>query len=69
MSAERGKHQGNRDPSLKEGTVSGRIFGKAIGLEIMNRIAGYSVGLRKMRNWTLWRGQPLPKLKRAYWQL
>jgi hypothetical protein len=32
-------------------------------LEIAKRIAGFSVGLQKMRNWIFWRGRPPPKQK------
>jgi hypothetical protein len=40
-----------------------KIYRKTAGLEIVKRIARSTVGLRTIRNWTLWRGQPLPKWK------
>jgi hypothetical protein len=44
--------------------TSGRIVWKTIGLEIMKKIAGSSIRIRKMRDWTLWRGEPLLKRKK-----
>jgi hypothetical protein len=38
-----------------ERTTNG-IYRKTIGLEIVKRAVGISSGLRKIRNWTLWRG-------------
>jgi hypothetical protein len=32
-------------------------------MEIMKRAVGISSGLRRIRNWTLWRGRPPPKWK------
>jgi hypothetical protein len=40
-----------------ERTTSG-IHKKTIGLEIVKRAVGISSRLRKIRNWTLWRGRP-----------
>jgi hypothetical protein len=34
---------------------------KDFGLELMKRAAGRSSGLRKVRDWTLWRGRPPPE--------
>jgi hypothetical protein len=34
---------------------------KTIGLEIARRIAGFSVRLRKIQDWKLWRGRPPSK--------
>jgi hypothetical protein len=54
MSAETGKHQGNKDRRLKEATTSEerediwKNFGKTIELEIVKRIARSSVGLRSL---------------------
>jgi hypothetical protein len=45
-----------------ERTTSG-IYKKTIGLEFLKRAVGISSGLRKIRNWTLWWGQPTPKRK------
>jgi hypothetical protein len=47
-----------------ERTADGRIFGKTYRLEIAKRVAGSSVGLQKIRNWTSWRGRPPPKRKK-----
>jgi hypothetical protein len=44
--------------------TSRRIFGKTIVLEIVKRIAESPIGLRKVRDWTLWRGRPPPKQKK-----
>jgi hypothetical protein len=44
--------------------MEGRIFRKTCRLEIVKRIAGFSVGLQKIRDWTLWRGQPPQKWKK-----
>jgi hypothetical protein len=40
---------------LSSDRVSGRIFGKSIGLEIVKRAVGISSGLRKINDGTLWR--------------
>jgi hypothetical protein len=48
---------------LRSEKTSGRIFEKTIGLKIANCIVGSSVRLRKIRNWTLWRGWPPVKQK------
>jgi hypothetical protein len=32
----------------------------------VKRATGMSSALRKMRNWTLWRGRPPPKHKKPY---
>jgi hypothetical protein len=51
---------GIKDPStrrrlhLKNEKAAGRIFGKTLGLQIARRIAGSSVPLRKIRDWTLY---------------
>jgi hypothetical protein len=42
---------------LRKERTSGRIFRKVIGLEIVKRTFGSSVRVRKMNDWTLWRGQ------------
>jgi hypothetical protein len=43
--------------------TAGRIFGETFKLEVAKRIAGYSVGLRKITVWTVWGGRPPPKRK------
>jgi hypothetical protein len=37
---------------------------KTLGLEIGKRAVEIFNGLQKMKNWTLWRGQPPPKQKK-----
>jgi hypothetical protein len=39
-------------------------FNKTMRLEIAKRIARSTVGMPKIRNWTLWRGRPPPKRKK-----
>jgi hypothetical protein len=65
-STETGMQKWSKVPRLKEVILylrseraSGRIFEKTIVPEIVKRIAGYSVRLRRIRDWTLWRGRPL----------
>jgi hypothetical protein len=58
----------NRDfkeqlPLGNERTTSG-IYRKNIGLEIVKRAVRISSGIRKVTDWTLWRGRPPPKRKR-----
>jgi hypothetical protein len=49
-----------QQPRLKFERASGRFDGKAFGLEFVKRAAGMSSGLRKVREWTVWRGRPTP---------
>jgi hypothetical protein len=63
-----GRHQWNRDLKeqlylLNERKTSG-IYKKTIGLEIVKRAVRISSGMRKVTDWTLWRGRPPPKRKR-----
>jgi hypothetical protein len=44
--------------------TSARIYRKAFVLEIVKRAVRISSGLRKVRDWTLWRGRPPPNGKR-----
>jgi hypothetical protein len=44
-------------------STSGGIYMKALVLRIVKRTAGYSVRMRKMRDWTLWSSRPPPKRK------
>jgi hypothetical protein len=44
--------------------TSGRIFRKTAELKIEKRIVGSSTWLRKVSEWTWWRGRPPPKLKK-----
>jgi hypothetical protein len=46
-----------------ERTTSG-IYRKTIGLEIVKRSVKISSGMRKVTDWTLWKGRPPPKRKR-----
>jgi hypothetical protein len=39
-------------------------FSKTTRLEIAKQIARSTVGMRRARNWTLWRGRPPPKRKK-----
>jgi hypothetical protein len=39
------------------------ILWKTFRLEIVKRAAVTSMGLRRILNWTLWRGRPVPKRK------
>jgi hypothetical protein len=61
---------GVKDPStrlqmrLKNEKTAGKIFEKTFRLQITKREDGSSVGLLKVRNWMLWRGQPPPKRKK-----
>jgi hypothetical protein len=52
---------------------SKRAFNKTVrqtpGLKIAKRAVEFSVGLRKMSDWTLWRSRPPPKRKGDYPQL
>jgi hypothetical protein len=48
---------------LRKERTSGRIFRKSIELEVRNQTVGTSIGLHKMSDWALWRGQPVPKTK------
>jgi hypothetical protein len=46
-----------------ERTTSG-IYRKTIGLEIVKPAVRISSVMRKVTDWTLWRGRPPPKRKR-----
>jgi hypothetical protein len=46
-----------------EMTTSG-IYKKSTELEIAKRIARCTVGLQRMKDWTLWKGRPPPKRKK-----
>jgi hypothetical protein len=46
-----------------ERTTSG-IYRKTIGLEIVKQAVRISSGMRKVTDWTLWRGRPPRKRKR-----
>jgi hypothetical protein len=53
-----------RQLRLRKQRTSDRIFRKTGELEIDKRVVGFSIGLRKVRDWTWWRGRPLPKRKK-----
>jgi hypothetical protein len=59
----------NRDAKeqlrLRSERTSGGIFGKTFGLEVAKRAARSSVMMRKITDWTLWRGRPPPKRKKS----
>jgi hypothetical protein len=61
---------GTRNRDFKEQLCLGnerttsRIYRKTIGLEIEKRAVRISSGMRKVTDWTLWRGRPPPKRKR-----
>jgi hypothetical protein len=40
------------------------IYRKSTGLEIAKQIARLTVGLKRIEDWTLWRGRPPPKRKK-----
>jgi hypothetical protein len=46
-----------------ERTIRG-IYRKSTGMEIAKRITRYVVGLKRIEDWTLWRGRPPPKRKK-----
>jgi hypothetical protein len=46
-----------------ERSTSG-IYKKTIGLEIVKRAEGISSRLRRIKDWTWWKGRPLPKWKK-----
>jgi hypothetical protein len=56
-------------PRLGSEKTSGGIYRKALRVEIMQRIAGSFVRIRKVRDWTLRREWPLPKRKRICTQI
>jgi hypothetical protein len=43
---------------------SNKVFRKTIRLELGNRTARSTVGLQRIKDWTLWKGQPPPKQKK-----
>jgi hypothetical protein len=49
----------------KSERTSCRMFGETTGLEIVKRIDGSSVRIRKMNFRTLWRGRPPPIRKKS----
>jgi hypothetical protein len=64
-SRKRIKDLGDRLPlCLRNERTFSRIYRKTIGLEIVKRAVRISSGMRKIKDWTLWRGQHPPKRKR-----
>jgi hypothetical protein len=63
-----GMQNGIRDRGLREQLRSKveftKIFRKTTGLEMAKRIARSAVGLRKIKDWTLWRSRPPPKRRK-----
>jgi hypothetical protein len=43
-----------------------KTFGKTTGLKFAERVNRSTVGLRKIRKWTLWRDRPPPKRKKKF---
>jgi hypothetical protein len=41
-----------------------QTFGKTTGTEFAERVGRSTIGLQKIRDWTLWRGRPPPKRKK-----
>jgi hypothetical protein len=63
--SERIKDQGDRRPIyVRKKRITSMIYRKTIELETVKRALEISSGLRRIRNWTLWRGRPPPKRKR-----
>jgi hypothetical protein len=58
-----GGHQCNKGPR-KERTC-GRIFSKTVELEVAKRAIEFSIVLRKVSDWTLWRDRPPPKKEKT----
>jgi hypothetical protein len=52
-------------PRLESMGNSIKVFGKTIALQFGKLADGSTVVLRKMRNWTLWRGRSPPKRKKS----
>jgi hypothetical protein len=64
------KNPGSRRQLLFKIERKSEEFGrKTFGMEFVKRATGISNGLRKTRNWTLWRGWPPPKWKIKDWAL
>jgi hypothetical protein len=63
--SERIKDLGDRRPIyVRKKRITSMIYRKTIELEIVKRAVGISSRLRRIRNWTLWRGRPPPKRKK-----
>lgn len=59
------KNPGTRRPLCRKiENEADELVRKAFGLQFWKRAAGSSVGLRRMKNWTLWRGWLPPKRKK-----
>jgi hypothetical protein len=59
------ENQGTRWPLRRKiEREADELVRKAFGLQFWKRAAGSSVGLRRMKNWTLWRGWLPPKRKK-----
>jgi hypothetical protein len=55
-----------QQPRLETTRNSNEVFGKSIGLWFGKRAAGSPVAVRKLENWTLWRGRPFSKRKKQH---
>jgi hypothetical protein len=51
-------------PRLGSMENGNKFFGKTIGLEFGQRTAISAVGLKRMKDWKLWKGRPAPKRKK-----
>jgi hypothetical protein len=60
------EHSKKQEPRLVSRTTLGRTFRKTVELEVTKQIAGTSINLQKMSDWTLWRGRsPLKRRSRS----
>jgi hypothetical protein len=57
---EEDNHDLHRRVKLKTAVTSGKTLKKILELEFIKQANRMSSGFWKMRNWTLWRGQPPP---------
>jgi hypothetical protein len=53
-----------QQPRLESMRNSSKVFGKTVGLEFGKQEFEISSGIRRRRNWSLWRGRPPPKRKK-----
>jgi hypothetical protein len=63
------RKSGIRNQGLRQQLQGKREFTKnyrkTTGLELEKQTAKFTVGLQKIKDWTLWRGQPPPKQKKT----
>jgi hypothetical protein len=46
--------------------MSEELDSKAFGLEFVKRPFGISNGIQRIKDWTLWKGRPSPRLKNLH---